>query len=439
MEATESPATARRPGRVLNKPIGHLARSLDDASQGHALEALVQGWIGLLITWIHGLLVLFVWFPLAQWSALQHPAPLVVAASVATVEAIILIRKTAINGKLTSRMVVIDMLSAAVVMALSVTSLRHPGSNRVGLDCLPYLYGATGVAAIGLRRKTAMLVPATLAALWSILTWRGGLLYVLSDDLGFAIWFTVPNLANEALRQLSRRADSARKRELAVAQARMDAETSRQIAEREAAGQHAIVVAHEAGRVAARNLLHEEVLPVLRFAGGLVDTVPWKTDGDLRSQAARLAYDVEAFMQDMRPEQPTGFEAAVWTTVRSVQADDRLALTDSYDISGEVDPNIAEVLIGALREGLRNVRHSRGDATAVAAPAVLRIRAMSCHIVISIRDFGKGFDPGIPRIKHGMAHSIANPLAAIGGQVVYQSLDDGTMLRMEWHHADCNH
>jgi signal transduction histidine kinase len=92
-----------------------------------------------------------------------------------------------------------------------------------------------------------------------------------------------------------------------------------------------------------------------------------------------------------------------------------------------VMPQVADTLLGAVREGLNNVRKHSGVRRAV----VLARRDDEAWLVVTIRDHGCGFDQDFTPIGFGLRGSIMERVAEIGGSVAVESRPGaGTRVRL---------
>ncbi len=92
-----------------------------------------------------------------------------------------------------------------------------------------------------------------------------------------------------------------------------------------------------------------------------------------------------------------------------------------------VMPEMAATLLGAVREGLNNVRKHSGVRRAV----VLARRDDADALVVTIRDHGRGFDPTVTPVGFGLRGSIMDRVAEVGGSVTVDSTPgSGTRVRL---------
>jgi hypothetical protein len=89
-------------------------------------------------------------------------------------------------------------------------------------------------------------------------------------------------------------------------------------------------------------------------------------------------------------------------------------------------PEIATAVRGALREALNNIARHSGETSAAVV--------LTAESVV-ITDRGKGFRvEGVPERRRGVANSIVERMAAVGGRAAITSAPgEGTTVRLEWH------
>jgi signal transduction histidine kinase len=100
------------------------------------------------------------------------------------------------------------------------------------------------------------------------------------------------------------------------------------------------------------------------------------------------------------------------------------SLTTPLDV--EPTPRLAQAILGAAREALNNVVKHSG-----ASRAVLRVLSRDDGLQITVRDQGRGYEPGTMAGGFGLAHSVLERLREVGGRAdVWSEPGRGTRVRL---------
>jgi signal transduction histidine kinase len=97
--------------------------------------------------------------------------------------------------------------------------------------------------------------------------------------------------------------------------------------------------------------------------------------------------------------------------------------------SAPVPAAVAVAICRAVREALLNVaRHAGADRARV------RLEHRESGVAVEVADSGRGFEPAaVPAHRHGIALSLVDRMAAVGGRAdVTSSAGLGTLVRLEW-------
>ncbi len=192
---------------------------------------------------------------------------------------------------------------------------------------------------------------------------------------------------------------------------------------RRMAAQDAALAAEEAERGAA-NVLHDDVLSVLRAASVADLQVPWS----VVVANARLAQDSLARQV---PLHPSGF-ADLASKLRRQASQVAAELDVRCDIDGDLDMPVsaAEALTAATGEALRNVVAHAG-----ARSVTLTARSTGPGgVTVSVSDNGVGFDPArVGPASTGLRNSIQARLADASGRAeIISSPGRGTTVVLTW-------
>jgi signal transduction histidine kinase len=255
---------------------------------------------------------------------------------------------------LTSRSVDRDQRNSALVQAVS-HSLAGAGTAGLGVG-----RSAQGAAATG-----------ALVADWVGSVWPCVGTKLVSDVLGFGMWYLSLDLVAREFRDMAALVEAAQARALAAqeetAERRRDADLARE-------------------RELTHREIHEHLLPVVdAVAAGRVGP-------DLARVAVRAAARARRLIVDGRTE-PEGTFAALVDDVVDTYLDAGLPLTTVVRIVADPPAEVGEAVAGALREALTNVLKY---ATAT-EEVTLYVEATESGVEAVVRDRGPGFEPSAVR------------------------------------------
>ncbi|MEV0521175.1 hypothetical protein, partial [Nonomuraea sp. NPDC050405] len=153
----------------------------------------------------------FVYIPLLGWHHLQHPALSVVSATAATAEATWFFRRAWRSGDLRDPLLVWGDLAFCVVLMLAGTRAAFPADrNVITTEFLPFSLVAPAAMGFGLGfagRAVPGLV--ALCVSWVAALYPHYTLKLVSDLLGFVLWYGIAVLIGRELRTLAGAAQSA--------------------------------------------------------------------------------------------------------------------------------------------------------------------------------------------------------------------------------------
>lgn len=202
-------------------------------------------------------------------------------------------------------------------------------------------------------------------------------------------------------------------------------------AEQERQRIEAVVAAAEHRRTAT--IVHDEILATLALAGRSDPT----TAPSLVAQAARArrVLDLETRLQHVEAG-PVGVRRLAEEITGRVHEIVPAARLHVEVGTGSVPQDVAEAVLAATGEALRNTRrHARdpesGDPRAVDVTA--RLDAQS--VGVEIRDHGPGFDPRtVPVQRLGIRHSIVGRMQELanGSALIRSAPSEGTCVTLRW-------
>lgn len=175
-------------------------------------------------------------------------------------------------------------------------------------------------------------------------------------------------------------------------------------------------------------LVHDEVLAtlsaVLRFSG--------EPPSALRALARSALDALRASSLDTGSEPSRAFVDRLIETVGRI---DRTCRVEIEERTAEIPNAVAEAMLGALGEAMRNsVRHAGPSAV-----RAVRARILPDEAVIEIADEGSGFDrEAVGSDRLGISNSIVARMAALrgGGSEIESSMGQGTLVRLSWRQID---
>jgi signal transduction histidine kinase len=347
--------------------------------------------------------------PKASSRRLPHPAMAAAALSAALGEALWFVWRVRRHGTTRDRRLLAGDAVFSLLLTGSLGRSMPPTARSAGMT--PYLsFGlvAAGTAGLGLGAQPAGIgVPLVLAGGWTAAVWPDVSSKLVSDVLGFFIWYGSCVFIGREFRGVAALAD----------QARAEAE----VAWREATEQRRLAdLARERDRL--HHEVHDRLLPI-------VDAVAAERIEDPRlvELARQAAQRARAMLMDGRTL-PAGSLAALLADVRDTYITAGLGLSAVLRIDAEPPPEVAEAIAAAAREALSNTLKYANQPVDV----TLYAEATAGSVEVLVRDRGVGFDPEAVRPGGGLGHTYP-ALRQWGGEVeVISSPGSGTRVRISW-------
>ncbi|MBN6056589.1 hypothetical protein JYK22_31975, partial [Nonomuraea sp. RK-328] len=354
----------------------------------------------------------FVYIPLLGWNDLEYPALSLVTAMAATAEAVWFFRRAWRSGDLRDPLLVwSDVVFCVVVMLIGTRAAFPADRNVITTEFLPYSLVASAAMGFGLgfgRRAVPGL--AALCLSWLVALHPHYAIKVVSDLLGFLLWYAIAVLIGRELRTL---ADAAEKAQEATRRA------ERLLAEQE---RLTMITRH---RELTHREIHDHLLPIVDHvaAGQHVDPG--------LARAARLgANRARRFIMDPRAADELPFEQLMEEVCDAYIARG-LALTSVILVDGDPPEEVGEAVAAATREALTNVLKHAGEDTRVN----LFVEAGPDRLEVVIRDRGSGFAAGETRPGGGFLRTFA-AVARHGGVCdVTSEPGAGTRVAIRWPEA----
>jgi signal transduction histidine kinase len=305
-------------------------------------------------------------------------------------------------------LVAIDVLTSLLLMVV-VSRTLPPQVRAAGMT--PYLsftLVSAGLAGLGLGASLGgITVPVVLAVGWSAAVWPDVTAKLVSDCLGYGLWFITCVFIAREFRGMALVADQAQK----------DAEA----AWTEAAEQRRIAdLARERDRV--HHEIHDRLLPIVdAVASGSV-----KEDA-MAAIAREAAQRARATLLDGR-SLPGGSLAALLAEVRDRYIAAGLGLSAVLRIDTEPPPEVATAIAAAASEALSNTLKYAHNPLEV----TLFAEATERGVEVVVRDRGCGFIPQTVRPGGGFAQTYPS-LRRLGGDVRVDSAPNaGTKVIIRW-------
>ncbi|MEU0516852.1 ATP-binding protein [Streptosporangium sp. NPDC006007] len=373
---------------------------------GHDVEAATERRMARMIIYARVGTTAFLLVPLTSWHRLVTPAAALTATAAAVAEAGWFAHRAWRTGTLHDPLLVwADVLVSLVVMAVGSRAALPYERNVVMTALLPFSLATSAVLGLGLGwSRHAAAAVTVLAAVWTAAIHPNITQKLLSDLLGFALWFLIAVLIGRELRGLA--AQTVRAQRLAEEGQRLLAEYERR---QESLRQ----------RESAHRAIHDDLLPIVeRVAGSPL------LDPSTARAARRAAQRARRFITD---EQTTAFADLMAEVVESA-ADLDLELTHVLRMRADPPPEVGRVLASAAREALNNVARHAGNPRGVHLYAV----ADDDGVVIVVRDRGRGFSPGPAHHGGGMSRSFAAVERHGGGYEIDSPPGGGTKVTIRW-------
>jgi anti-sigma regulatory factor (Ser/Thr protein kinase) len=303
----------------------------------------------------------FVFLPLIGWDRLEHPAIALGAALAASAEATWFLRRVRrLKTMRDSFLVWGDVVFCIVLMIVGSRAAFPMQRNVLTTELIPFALASPACVGFGLPFGAAGITAVSgLMLTWGLAVIPDVTLKLVSDLLGFAVWYVVALVVGQELRSLSRQ--TAQAQDVAV-------ESARRLSE-----QQAEIVRHQ---------MHDVLLPI-------VEQIASGTDlsddfvGRVRREASRARR-----VLDPRASRELGLRSLLHDvcetfTETGVQVEAVIA------IRAEPPAEVGAAITAATREALNNVRkHARSR-----QPVLVRADGSPGRVEVVVRDRGVGFDP----------------------------------------------
>ncbi|MFF4990769.1 sensor histidine kinase [Streptosporangium saharense] len=348
----------------------------------------------------------FLLVPLVSWDRLALPWAAVCVAVLAAVEAVWFAVRAWRGGTLHDPALVwVDVLVSVVVMTVGSRAALPHERNVVLTALLPFCLATSAVLGFGFgwsRRAVASV--AVLATAWTVSIYPNLTQKLVSDLLGFTLWFLIAVLIGRELRDLAGQTVLAQR--LAEERQELLAEYKRR---QEAMRQ----------RESAHRAIHDDLLPIVERVAGSPSLDP-----PTARAARRAAQRARRFITD---EHATAF-ADLMAEVAESAADLGLELTHVLRVHHDPPPEVGEVLASAAREALNNVARHAGEPKGVHLYAA----AADDGVTVVVRDRGRGLPEGPVRRGGGMSRSFAAVERHGGSWTIERPPGGGTKVVLRW-------
>ncbi|MER6944441.1 ATP-binding protein [Nonomuraea sp. NPDC000554] len=351
----------------------------------------------------------FVFIPLLGWDRLQYPVISLLSALVATGEATWFFRRVWRRGDLRDSLLIWADVAFCVALMLVGTRAAVPADrNVITTEFLPFSLVASAAMGFGLGfQKKAVPGLAAMCAAWVLALYPHFALKLVSDLLGFLLWYVIAVLIGRELRTL--------------AEATERAQRAARRAQRLLAEQEKLTVITRQRELAHREI-HDHLLPIVDHvaAGQVVDPG--------LARAARLgANRARRFIMD--PRVVTGLPfGQLMEELCDVYVDRGLALTSVILVDGEPPEEVGEAVAAAAREALTNVLKHAGDDVRVN----LFAESGAGGLEVVIRDRGRGFNTTVVRPGGGFLSTFAAVARHGGACVVTSEPGAGSRVTIRW-------
>jgi signal transduction histidine kinase len=347
--------------------------------------------------------------PLVRGRQLGRPALALAASGAGLLQSLLYLRRTRSTGTLRDPLLVWGDVGSCCLVSLLASRSVPPAERNTGMiQAVSFSLAGAGTSGFGLGRTRAGYAAASvLAADWAAMVYPAVGVKLISDLLGFAMWFLTGDLAGREFREL------ARLTQLAQAEAE---ESQNEAAERRRESD----VARE--REITHREIHEHLLPIVdSVAAGKPLTEA------LVRVARREADRARRLILDGRVEHGAGFAALV-SDVRETYMDAGLHITPVLRIVAEPPLEVGEAVAGATREALSNVVKYAGSKDEVN----LYVESTEAGVEVVVRDRGAGFDPSQVRPGNGFGVTY-EAVRRRGGEVLVRSRPGkGTKVTFRW-------
>ncbi|MBB4914229.1 sensor histidine kinase [Streptosporangium saharense] len=372
----------------------------------HDVQAATERRMARMIIYSRAGTTAFLLVPLVSWDRLALPWAAVCVALLAAVEAVWFAVRAWRGGTLHDPALVwADVLVSVVVMTVGSRAALPHERNVVLTALLPFCLATSAVLGFGFgwsRRAVASV--AVLAAAWTVSIYPNLTQKLVSDLLGFTLWFLIAVLIGRELRDLAGQTVLAQR--LAEERQELLAEYKRR---QEAMRQ----------RESAHRAIHDDLLPIVERVAGSPSLDP-----PTARAARRAAQRARRFITD---EHATAF-ADLMAEVAESAADLGLELTHVLRVHHDPPPEVGEVLASAAREALNNVARHAGEPKGVHLYAA----AADDGVTVVVRDRGRGLPEGPVRRGGGMSRSFAAVERHGGSWTIERPPGGGTKVVLRW-------
>lgn len=346
--------------------------------------------------------------PLIRWRHLRRPWLAAGAVVVAGAQTAWYRRRTRATGTLRDPVLLwTDVAGCMAVNFLASRSVGRDERNSGLVQAVSHSLAGAGTAGLGVGRSvqgtaaTGVLVADWVGSVWPCVGTK-----LVSDVLGFAMWYLSLDLVAREFRDMATLAEEAQAAVLAAQ-------------EESAARRRAADVARE--REITHREIHEHLLPV-------VDAVAdGRVGAELARVAVRAAGRARRLIVDGRLE-PEGTFAALVADVVDTYRDAGLPLTTVVRVVADPPTEVGEAVVGALREALTNVlKYATGT-----EEVTLYVEATESGVEAVVRDYGPGFDPSAVRPGGGFGVTFPAVRRRGGTVEVVSRPGGGTRVDVQW-------
>jgi signal transduction histidine kinase len=358
-------------------------------------------------------MVLLQFVPLLYLARLRLPWLAVTAAVASGAEAAWLMRRVRTIHTLRDPVLIwTDVAFCLCLIGAGYAAAGPAELNHVMTEVLPFALAGAGFAGFGLGWSwNGVAATAVLSAAWAIAAIPSDDPKVISDLLGFVLWYIVAMLVARDFRDMAQLAEIARQ-----AAANSQEEIAERIRDADVARERELTYQE----------IHDHLLPI-------VDAVAAGTGASDRlvTLAIREAARARRLIVDGRVKPGQGF-AALLTDIRDTYIDAGLALTTVLRIVADPPDDIAETVAHAAREALSNVlKHAGGE-----CEVNLYAESTEAWVEAVVRDHGTGFAPGTVLPGGGFSRTFEAVRRRGGTVEVRSSPESGTKVSIRWPAGD---
>jgi signal transduction histidine kinase len=306
-------------------------------------------------------------------------------------------------------LLVVDVVTCIGVLAITSRAVPPGQRNNGVLQVVSFALAGAGFAGFGFGFSLAgAIVTALMAGTWALASLPDVSIKLVSDTVGFFLWYAIAVLAGGELRSIAAEADETRDRQ---------AELQAEAAERRRAAD----VARE--REITHREVHDHLLPIVDAVASGRAVTP-----GLARVAAKEAERARRLLTDPRLPHHPGFGQMV-EDVAATYADAGLAISAVYRVVSEPPAEVAEAVSAATREALCNALKYSGALDDVVN---LYVESTEAGLEVVVRDRGTGFDPASVTPGGGFLGTY-EALRRLGGEVeVVARPSAGTKVTLRW-------